>query len=97
MAQEDATKIISFHQAGYDERYATILRGNEEKYEKIYDSLSSGQLLNKISHYTKQTIDTLKTFQQEVDALLPRLNNELVTLSNDVAILKKYVGFFHRY
>jgi len=97
MAQEDATKMIAFHQPGYTDRFATVLRSNEEKHKQSCDSLSTGLSKLTHSHYTKETTDSLRMFCENVDALLSSLEQESVLLKNDIAVLKKYVGFFNRF
>jgi len=97
MPHEDATKMIAIHQPGYVDRFAGVLRSNEERHKQIHDNLHVGLSKSIHCHYTKQTTDSLRLLYKGVDALLSSLEQECMLLKNDIAVLKKYVGFLARF
>ena len=97
MSQEDALKVIAFHQPGYVDRFAGVLRNNEEKRRQIYDRLPIGLSKRSASHYTTRTSDSLRTLCNDVGDLLSNLEQESMLLKNDIAVLKKYVGLLARF
>lgn len=97
MSQEDAAKLIAFHQPGYVDRFAGALTSNEEKSRQIYDRLPVGLSKSTASHYTTRTTDSLRALSNDVGALLSNLEQECMLLKNDIAVLKKYVGLLARF
>ena len=97
MPQEDATKMITFHQPGYVDRFAGVLRSNEERHKQIYDNLHVGLSKSNHCHYTKQTTDSLRPLYKDVDALLSGLEQECMLLQKDIAVLKKHIGFLNKF
>lgn len=97
VSQEDAAKLIAFHQPGYVDRFAGVLRSNEDERRQIYDRLPLGLPGSPVSHYTARTRDSLRALCNDVGALLSSLEQECMSLKSDNAILKKYVGLFSRF
>ena len=97
VSQEDAAKLIAFHQPGYVDRFADVLRSNEDKRREIYDRLPLGLPASPVSHYTTRTTDSLRALCNDARVLLSNLEQECMLLKNDNAILKKYVGLFSRF
>jgi hypothetical protein len=97
VSQEDAANLVAFHQPGYVDRFASVLRSNEEKLGQIFDRLPIGLSKNTPSHYTTRTSDSLRALCNDVGALLSNLEQECMLLENDVSVLKKYVGLLARF
>ncbi len=97
MSQEDVAKLIAFHQPGYVDRFAGVLRSNEENRRQIYDGLPVGLSKSTASHYTTGTPDSLRALCNDVGALLSNLEQECTSLKNDIGVLKKHVGLLARF
>jgi hypothetical protein len=97
MAQEDAAKLVAFHQPGYVDRFADVLTRNEEKLKQIYDRVPTGLSKSTGFHYTTRTADSLRALCNDVDVLLSHLEQECTLLKNDIGVLKKYVGLLARF
>lgn len=97
MSQEDAAKLTAFHQPGYIDRFAGVLRRNEEKRRQICDRLPEGFSKSAAFHYTRRTADSLQALCNDVGILLSNLEQECILLKNDIGVLKKYVGVWARF
>jgi uncharacterized protein YeeX (DUF496 family) len=97
MSQEDTARLIAVHQPGYVDRFAAVLRSNEEKRRQIRDRLPVGLSKGTASHYTTRTTDSLRALCNDVGALLSNLEQEYILLKNDVGVLKKHVGVLVRF
>jgi hypothetical protein len=87
---------ITFHEPGYLDRFASILKSNEEKCRQIHDRLPADLLKGIGSCYTTRMSDSLRTQCNEVGVAHSNLEKESVLLKNDVATLKKYAGLLAR-
>lgn len=96
-SQEDAAKLIAFHQPGYVDRFAGVLRRNEEKHRQICDRFPAGLSKNTAFHYTTRTVDSLQELSNDIGDLLSNLEQEYILLKNDAGVLKKYVGLLVRF
>jgi len=97
VAQEDAAKLVAFHQPGYVDKFTDSLTRNEEKQKQIYDRLPVGWSKGTAFHYTTRTADSLRALCNDVGSLLSNLELDCMSLKNDIGVLKKYVGFWARF
>jgi len=97
VAQEDAAKLVAFHQPGYVDRFTDVLTRNEEKRKQIYDRLPVGWSKGTAFHYTRQTAESLQALCNDVDSLISNLELDCMSLNNDIRVLKKYVGLLARF
>lgn len=97
VSQEDAAKLVAFHQAGYVDRFTDVLRRNEEKQKQIYDRLPVGWPKGTAFHYTRRMADSLQALCDDIDVLMSNLEQECTLLKNDVGVLQKYVGLLARF
>lgn len=93
--QEDVPKVMQVHSLNYDEGCVAVLRSNERKLQEV-ETLYSGQFRDLQPHYTTPRFDSLARFCDNLDALLAGLAGERSLLSDDVAVLRRCVGFWGR-
>jgi len=93
--KEDIPKVMEAHSLDYVERFVSVLRSNEKKLREV-ELLHSGWFEHGQYHYTTQQLDSLRVFCNNLYGLLSGLTRECGVLKDDVATLKRCVGFFGR-
>lgn len=93
--EEDVLKVMEVHSLDYGEKFASVLKSNEKKLREV-ELLYSGWFNEGQHHYSPQRLDSLKTFHNDLNSLLSGLTRESALLRNDVAVLRRCVGFFGR-
>lgn len=93
--QEDAAKIVEIHSLNYRDRLISVLRSNEKKLRET-ESLYSGWFEQPQKHYSKQKLNSLEVFHNDLSSMLSGLTRESDLLRDDVAILRRYVGLLGR-
>ena len=93
--KEDIPKVMEAHSLDYAERFVSVLRSNEKKLREV-ELLHSGWFEHDQYHYTTQRLDSLRVFCDNLDGLLSGLTRECGVLNDDVAIMRRCVGFFGR-
>jgi len=97
VAEEDAAKLVAFHQPGYADRFTDVITCNDVKRKQIYDRLPMGWPKCTAFHYTRHTADSLQSLCSDVDSLISNLEQDCMSLNNDIRVLKKYVGLLARF
>jgi hypothetical protein len=92
--KEHVQRIIEFHDLGYSERFASVLRNNEGKLKGIDESWSDW--LKHSHHYTSQRVDSMRVFYENLNTLVSDFAKESNLLNSDVTMLRQNVGFFCR-
>jgi len=93
--KEDATKIVEIHSLNYGDRFISVLMNNEKKLSEI-ELLYSSWFENPQNHYSKQKLNSLEELYKNLNGLLSGLTREYDLLEDDVAILRRCVGFLGR-
>ena len=93
--EEDVPKVVEVHSLNYGERFVSVLRSNEKKLREV-ELLYSGWFQHSQHHYSTQRLDSLGVFHDDLHGLLSCLKRECALLKDDVAILRRCVGFLGR-
>jgi len=93
--QEDAAKIVEIHSLNYRDRFLSVLRSNEKKLREI-ESLYSGWFEQPQNHYSKQKLDSLEVFNNDLSNLLVGLKRESAVLKDDVTVMRRCFSFFEK-
>jgi hypothetical protein len=93
--QEDAAKIVEIHSISYGDRLLSVLRTNEKKLRET-QSLCSGWFEQPENHYSRQKLNSLVEFHNNLDSLVSGLGEENATLKDDVAVMRRCLTFFER-
>jgi len=93
--EEYVPKIVEVHSLNYGERCASVLTSNEKKLRE-FELLYSGWFQHSHHHYSKQRLDSLNVFYNDLNGLLLGLTRECDLLKDDVAILRRCFSFFDR-
>ena len=93
--KEDATKIVEIHSLNYRDRFLSVFRSNEKKLREI-ELLYSGWFEHPQNHYSKQKLNSLRVFHDDLQSLLSSLTGECDLLKQDVAILRRCFSFLDR-
>ncbi len=88
---EDGAKIVLFHQVDYADRFAVVIRNNEDKLKEINEYCAG------LTHNNHIILNSLIKRSEEIDSLILELNKEFNFLNNDVSILRKYVGIIPKF
>ena len=94
--KEDAAKIVEIHSLNYGDRFLSVLRSNEKKLGEV-EQLYLGWFEQPQNHYSKQKLSSLEVFRNDLNGLLSNLMHESTLLKNDVALLRRCVGFFGKF
>ena len=94
--KEDAKKIVEIHSLNYGDRFESVLKSNEKKLRET-ELLYSGWFAYPQNHYSKQKLSSLEVFHNNLNGLLSSLIHESTLLKNDVALLRRCVGFFGKF
>jgi len=97
VAHEDAAKLVAFHQPGYVDRFTDVLTRNEEKRNQLYERLPMNWSKGTAFHYTRHTADSLQALRIDVDSLISNLEQDCMSLNDDISVLKKYLGLLARF
>ena len=92
--KEDVPKVIEVHGPNYIGRFASVLRNNEKKLKEV--ELLYSDRFEHPQHYTKQKLDSLRMFCENLNALVLNFTRESDLLSNDLTILRRCFSFFDR-
>lgn len=93
--KQDIPKVVEAHGLDYGERLVSVLRSSEKKLREA-ELLHSGWLEDAQRHYSGQRLDSLRVLHDSLNGLLPDLTRECGVLKDDVAVMKRCVGFFGR-
>ncbi len=92
---EDALKVVEVHGPNYMEELASILTANETKLEGA-ERLYSDRCEHPNRHYTTARLDSLRALYESLYVMVSESINEYRVVSNDVAILRRYVSVLDR-
>jgi len=93
--QEDALKVVEVHGPTYIEEIASRLSTNERRLEQA-ERLYSDRCQNPNQHYTAPGLDSLRALCDSLEGMVSEATNDYRAVSNDVAILRRYVSVFDR-
>jgi len=93
--KEDVPKVVGIHSPGYLERFSSVLTNNERKLKEV-ESLYSERFQSPHQHYTTHRLDSLRIFYENLNALVSSVTSEFNLLKDDVAVLRRCVGFWGR-
>ena len=93
--KEDVPKVVEVHSVNYAGRFVSVLRSNEKKLKET-ELLYSSWFKHPQHHYSAQRLDSLEVFHNDLNGLLSGLTRECDLLKDDVAILRRCIGFFGR-
>jgi len=92
---EDALKVVEVHGPNYIEELASMLTANKSKLEEA-ERQYSDRCEHRNQHYTTPRLDSLRAFYESLYVMVSESTNEYRVVSNDVAMLRRYVGFIDR-
>ncbi|MFO7773526.1 MAG: hypothetical protein R6V59_06290 [Dehalococcoidia bacterium] len=96
IGKEDVPRIVELHNLNYGERFVSVLRSNEKKLREV-ELQHSGWFKHPQLHYSRQRLDSLEVFHDDLLGLLSGLTRECDLLKADVTTLRRCVGFLNRF
>jgi len=93
--QEDANKIVEFHQTGYFDYFVAVIKNSEQKLKAITGSATG--LLKDTKHYNLRRLDSLRVLIDRLDELVLEQQQALDLLRNNIKTVAKYIGLFNKF
>ena len=95
ISQQDAHKLVEFHQIGYFDRFEAVVKSSEQRLRVIMSSAAG--LVEDTRHYHQRRLASLRTLLDRLDELVLVQQQALDSLHSSVETVAKYIGFFDRF